>query len=185
MPFASTLIWYHTYKQIHTASTETNGVTHKYISTTSVMCSQQLVVLNWINHSLISETIRVSAHKSKTTNINLVNEQKTHTTQRNMTLERVSVKIVIPLIFRTTPLRGRIQLCYFERLFANEYTSSPTFFVRNLWSFADLNWLNWFQFLILEGGLLVILVLIDCRTFLSSILDVTRQQFLSTVSLHS
>ena len=35
-----------------------------------------------------------------------------------------------------------------------------------------LNQLNWFQFLILEGGLLVILI--DCMIFLSPFLDVKR-----------
>ena len=35
-----------------------------------------------------------------------------------------------------------------------------------------LNWLNWFHFLILEGGLLVFLI--DCTIFLSPLLDVTR-----------
>ena len=34
------------------------------------------------------------------------------------------------------------------------------------------NWLNWFHFLFLEGGLLFILI--DCMIFLSSFLDVTR-----------
>ena len=34
------------------------------------------------------------------------------------------------------------------------------------------NWLNWFHFLFLEGGLLVILI--DCMIFLSPFLDVTR-----------
>ena len=46
------------------------------------------------------------------------------------------------------------------------------------------NWLNWFHFPFLEGGLLV--TLIDCMIFLSPLLDVTRmsmsicQQFLSS-----
>ena len=44
---------------------------------------------------------------------------------------------------------------------------------------VHLNWLNWFQFLILDGGLLVILI--DCMIFLSSFLDVTRM-FKSIVS---
>ena len=35
-----------------------------------------------------------------------------------------------------------------------------------------LNWINWFLFLILEGGLLVILI--DCILFLSAFLDVAR-----------
>ena len=37
---------------------------------------------------------------------------------------------------------------------------------------VNLNWLNWFHFLILERGLLI--VLIDCKNFLSPFLDVTR-----------
>ena len=41
------------------------------------------------------------------------------------------------------------------------------------------NWLNWFHFLFLEGGLLVILM--DCMIFLSPFLDVTRMS-MSTVS---
>ena len=35
-----------------------------------------------------------------------------------------------------------------------------------------LSWLNWFHFLILEGGLLIILI--DCLIFLSPFLDVTK-----------
>ena len=35
-----------------------------------------------------------------------------------------------------------------------------------------LNWLNWFHFLILEGGLLVFLI--DGMNFMSLFLDVTR-----------
>ena len=37
---------------------------------------------------------------------------------------------------------------------------------------ADLNWLNWFHFLILEGGLLVILI--NCMILLSPFLDFAR-----------
>ena len=37
---------------------------------------------------------------------------------------------------------------------------------------VHLNWLNWFHFLILMGGLLVILI--DCMIFLSPFVDVTR-----------
>ena len=44
---------------------------------------------------------------------------------------------------------------------------------------VQLNWLNWFHFLNLEGGLLVILI--DCMIFLSPFLDVTRMS-MSTVS---
>ena len=39
------------------------------------------------------------------------------------------------------------------------------------------NRLNWFDFLFLEGGLLVILI--DCIIFLSLFLDVTRMSFLT------
>ena len=42
-----------------------------------------------------------------------------------------------------------------------------------------LNWLNWFHFLILKEGLLIILI--DCMIFLSPFLDVTRMS-MSTVS---
>ena len=44
---------------------------------------------------------------------------------------------------------------------------------------VHLNWVNWFHFLILKGGLLVILI--DCIIFLSLFLDVTRM-FMSRVS---
>ena len=44
---------------------------------------------------------------------------------------------------------------------------------------VHLNCLNWFLFLVLEGGLLVILI--DCIIFLSPFLDVTRM-FMLTVS---
>ena len=44
---------------------------------------------------------------------------------------------------------------------------------------VHLNWLNWFHFLILEGGLLVILI--DYMIFVSPFLDVTRMS-MSTVS---
>ena len=42
-----------------------------------------------------------------------------------------------------------------------------------------LIWLNWFHFLITEGGVLVILI--DCMIFLTPLLDLTRM-FMSTVS---
>ena len=47
--------------------------------------------------------------------------------------------------------------------------------------FVDVleNWLNWFHFLFLRGGLLIILI--DCMIFLSPFLDVTRMS-MSTVS---
>ena len=44
---------------------------------------------------------------------------------------------------------------------------------------VHLKWLSWFHFLILEGDLLIILI--DCTIFLSSLLDVTRMS-MSTVS---
>ena len=44
---------------------------------------------------------------------------------------------------------------------------------------AHLNWLNWLHFLILVGGLLVILI--DCMIFLFPFLDVTRMS-MSTLS---
>ena len=43
----------------------------------------------------------------------------------------------------------------------------------------NVNWVNWFHFLILEGGLLVILI--DCMIFLSPFLDVINMS-MSTVS---
>ena len=47
---------------------------------------------------------------------------------------------------------------------------------------VQLNWLNWFLVLFLEGGLFVILV--DCMIFLSPFLDVTRMS-MSTISFHT
>ena len=44
---------------------------------------------------------------------------------------------------------------------------------------VHLSWLNWTHFLILEGGLLIILI--DCMIFQSLSLDVTRMS-MSTVS---
>ena len=44
---------------------------------------------------------------------------------------------------------------------------------------VHLKWLNWFHFLILEGGLFVIVI--DCMNILSPFLDVTRI-FMSSVS---
>ena len=44
---------------------------------------------------------------------------------------------------------------------------------------VHLNWFNWFQFLILKGGLLFILI--DCMIFLSLFLDI-RRMYMSTVS---
>ena len=52
MAFASTLIWYHTYKKINTPRTGTNRLTQKYILTLTppAICLPQLYVLHWINH---------------------------------------------------------------------------------------------------------------------------------------
>ena len=58
-------------------------------------------------------------------------------------------------------------------------TASLSLFYRNLVG-VHLNWLNWFHFLVLEGGLLVILI--DGMIFLSPFLDVPRMS-ISTVSL--
>ena len=41
---------------------------------------------------------------------------------------------------------------------------------------VHLSWLNWFHFLILDRGILVILI--DCVIFLSPFLDVTRMSYL-------
>ena len=52
-------------------------------------------------------------------------------------------------------------------------------FYRYYLSRCSLNWLNWFHFHFLEGGLLVILI--DCMIFLSPFLDVKKMS-MSTVS---
>ena len=59
----------------------------------------------------------------------------------------------------------------------------PLAHIRNVASLSrfymyHLNWLNWFHFPILKGGLLVILI--DCMIFLSLFQDVTRMS-MSTV----
>ena len=48
---------------------------------------------------------------------------------------------------------------------------------------VHLNWLNWFHFLFLEGGLLFILL--DFMIFLSPLLDVTRMYISAFLSSHS
>ena len=50
--------------------------------------------------------------------------------------------------------------------------------------FVDVleNWLNWFHFLFVEGGLVVILI--DCMAFLSIFIDDTRMS-MSTVFFHA
>ena len=45
------------------------------------------------------------------------------------------------------------------------------------------NWLNWFHFLFLDGGLIVILI--DCMIFWSPFLDVTRMSMSTFLSSHS
>ena len=50
--------------------------------------------------------------------------------------------------------------------------ASLSLFYRYYFGNVLQNWLNWFHFLFLEGGLLVILI--DCMIFLSPFLDVTR-----------
>ena len=62
-----------------------------------------------------------------------------------------------------------------EPLAHHQNVSSLSLFYR----YVLQNWLNWFHFLFLEGGLLV--VLIDCMIFLLPFLDVTRMS-ISTVS---
>ena len=66
MTFASTLIWYHTRKQIYTAHTETNRPTHKYILIAPVTYLQQLSILHieLITHwyqKFITEVINIFA----------------------------------------------------------------------------------------------------------------------------
>ena len=58
-----------------------------------------------------------------------------------------------------------------ELLAHRRNVASLSFFYRYLVDVLQ-NWLNWFHFLFLEGGLLVILM--DCMIFLSPFLDVTR-----------
>ena len=55
--FGSTVIWYHTHKQRHTAHSGANRLTYpyKYILISPFMCSQLLSVLHWINNLLISK----------------------------------------------------------------------------------------------------------------------------------
>ena len=57
--------------------------------------------------------------------------------------------------------------------------ASLSLFYRYYFGDVHLNWLNWFHFLILEGGLLIILI--DCMIFLSPFLDVTMMS-MSTFS---
>ena len=66
-----------------------------------------------------------------------------------------------------------------EPLVHSQNVASLSLFLSTTLGNVHLNWLNWFHFLILEGGLLVILI--DCMIFLSPFLDVTRMS-MSTVS---
>ena len=59
-----------------------------------------------------------------------------------------------------------------EPLPHHQNVASLSLFYRFYFGRFSLNWLNWFHFLILEGGLLIILI--DCMIFLSPFLDVTR-----------
>ena len=59
-----------------------------------------------------------------------------------------------------------------EPLAHRRSVASLSLFYRYYFVVVLLNWLNWFHFLILEGGLLVILI--DCMIFLSPFLDATR-----------
>ena len=66
-----------------------------------------------------------------------------------------------------------------EPLAHRRNVASLSFFIGITLVDVLLNWFNWFHFLFLEGGLLVILI--DCMFFLSPFLDVTRMS-MSTVS---
>ena len=68
--------------------------------------------------------------------------------------------------------------CFLLELFAHlQNVASYVFFIITLVD-VHINWLEWLFFLILEGGLLVILI--DCIIFLSPFLDV-RRMFMLTV----
>ena len=73
---------------------------------------------------------------------------------------------------------GPLLVASFESLAHRGNTASLSVFCRYLVD-VHLNWLNWFHFRILEGGVLVILI--DCMIFQSAFLDVTRMP-MSTVS---
>ena len=64
---------------------------------------------------------------------------------------------------------------------AKKIAGKVTAIIQNGITLVDVlrNWLNWFHFPFLEGGLLVILI--DCMIFLSPFLDATRMS-MSTVS---
>ena len=66
-----------------------------------------------------------------------------------------------------------------ERLAHRQNVSSLSLFYRYYFGRCSSDWFNWFRFLFLEEGLLIILI--DCMIFLSPFLDVTRTT-MSTVS---
>ena len=107
MVSASTLIWYHAHWQTYIGHTGTNRLTHiyKYILTPPPLCTQQLPVLHWMNNLLIQMVQKVTLKRSIINqNKNAVNEQNTHTIQREteLTLERVSVSYWNPLLTNTS-----------------------------------------------------------------------------------
>ena len=67
-----------------------------------------------------------------------------------------------------------------EPLVHSRNVASLSLFLSATLGNVHLNWLNWFHFLILEGGLLVIMIY--CMTFLPPFLDVKKMS-MSTVSL--
>ena len=69
--------------------------------------------------------------------------------------------------------------CFSKTLGSSSKCGHLNLFYRYYFGNVLQNWLNWFHFLFLEGGLLVILI--DCMIFLSPFLDVTRMA-MSTVS---
>ena len=121
MVFAGSLIWYHTKRQTHIVHTATNKLTntYKYMLTPPVMCTQQVLVLHWMNslmiqkfslqrptmsllfknyllveviHLLISfNKTKSFLWKAKNTDRNSINEQNTPIThrERKIALERL------------------------------------------------------------------------------------------------
>ena len=85
-------------------------------------------------------------------------------------------KILLSCLGRTA---GPSLAASLEPLFHCGNVASSSFFTGISFVEVHLNWLNWFHFLIHEGGLLVIVI--DCIIFLSLFLDVTRMS-VSTVS---
>ena len=62
--FASISIWHHKYTQRHTTGTGVNRLTQpcKYILMLTVMCSQKLPVLHWMDNLLISKIYFTDLH---------------------------------------------------------------------------------------------------------------------------